>query len=200
MRPALSILFTLLVLPAVAVAQSSEESAKAKAFYEKGMARFQLEEYEAAIALWQDGFRNKPLPEFLYNIAQAYRLSKQPERALFFYKRYLSMSPNAPNRAEVERHITSLERFLREQSSITNAAPTAPREPRPNEQPPSTQPSTPPAAVTVSTPPPKKPIYKKGWFWGVIGGVAAAAIIVGVGVGVGATKDPTASFGAVKGN
>lgn len=31
---------------------------------------------------------------------------------------------------------------------------------------------------------PPKPFYKKGWFWGVVGGVAAGAIITGVAVGV----------------
>ncbi len=41
--------------------------------------------------------------------------------------------------------------------------------------------SKPETAVT-STPPEKKPIYKKGWFWGVVVGVV---VVVGAGVGVG---------------
>lgn len=38
--------------------------------------------------------------------------------------------------------------------------------------------------VTLPPPPPEKPVYKKGWFWGVIGGLAAGAVITGVAVGV----------------
>jgi hypothetical protein len=36
--------------------------------------------------------------------------------------------------------------------------------------------------VTPLAPP--KPFYKKGWFWGVVGGVAAGVVITGVAVGV----------------
>lgn len=50
------------------------------------------------------------------------------------------------------------------------------------------------AALRVPLPPPKpqppKPFYKTGWFWGIVGGVAAGAIITGVAVGV-AQKNAT---------
>ena len=45
------------------------------------------------------------------------------------------------------------------------------------------------ALVTPPPPPPPTPIYKKGWFWGVIGGVAAGVVITGVAVGVAAQKN-----------
>lgn len=32
-------------------------------------------------------------------------------------------------------------------------------------------------------PPAERPFYKKGWFWGVVGGVAAAAVVIGVVAG-----------------
>ena len=45
------------------------------------------------------------------------------------------------------------------------------------------------ALVASSVPPPAPtPFYKKGWFWGVVGGVAAGVIITGVAVGVAAQK------------
>src|SRR6478672_8124563 len=105
MRSILSALLSLslVLLPAGAARADADDDIKAKDFYQKGMARFQLEEYDGAIGLWQDGFRLKPAPEFLYNIAQAYRLSHRSEKAMAFYKKYLTMAPKAPNRAEVEK-------------------------------------------------------------------------------------------------
>jgi hypothetical protein len=46
-----------------------------------------------------------------------------------------------------------------------------------------------PAATNAAlyAPPPardERPIYKKGWFWGVVGGVAAGVVITGVAIGV----------------
>src|SRR6185503_6340136 len=71
-------------------------------------AQRRLEAYDKAIDEWEAGYRLKPAPQFLYNIAQAYRLSKRPDKALSFYQKYLKLSPHAENRPEVERHITAL--------------------------------------------------------------------------------------------
>jgi hypothetical protein len=48
---------------------------------------------------------------------------------------------------------------------------------------------TPPASQTVSTAPSRKPIYKRGWFWGVLAGVVAVGAGVGVGLALGLPKD-----------
>ncbi|MGZ3438356.1 MAG: hypothetical protein ACXVDD_02525 [Polyangia bacterium] len=89
--------------------------AQARKLYQAGMAHFQLEEYEVAIQLWQQGFKLKPAPEFLYNIAQAYRLGS--ERAAVYYQKYLNRYPLAPNRAEVERQIAIIKRQAAEQKA-----------------------------------------------------------------------------------
>jgi tetratricopeptide (TPR) repeat protein len=199
----------------------AEASSKAKAFYEQGMAHYHLEEYDRAIEKWEEGFRVRPVPEFLYNIAQAHRLSKRPDKALRFYKKYLQISPSAPNRGEVERHIAQLERLVKETTSSAQSPPSTTREPMPGTSatpapsgtasaPPSTPPAgspespSPPAAspapteTVVAAPPPKKPLYKKGWFWGVIGGSIAAVVVVGVVVGVVAGRDQPEVLPAVR--
>ena len=149
----------LLALPAVAqvspLPTQQDASAIAKARYEKGMAHFQLEEYDKAILEWEEGFRTRPVPEFLYNLAQAYRLSKVPERALTLYRRYLTMKPNAPNRTEVERHIVQLEKAVSTSAKAAsappyNALPAKPGQPAPTVA--ATQPTTP-----ASPPPPPPP-------------------------------------------
>lgn len=38
--------------------------------------------------------------------------------------------------------------------------------------------------VALPPPPPETPVYKKPWFWGVIGGIAAGAVITGIAVGI----------------
>jgi tetratricopeptide (TPR) repeat protein len=200
-----SILFVALFVGAVAGAEE-DEGTRARMLFERGMAHFQLEEYTAAIAKWEDGFRLKPVPEFLYNIAQAYRLSKQSEKALSFYKKFLRLKPEAANRAEVENHIRELSRLVSEQDRTANLPPTQPITPgkkRPVEEPeiapsaPGTpaaqpeapaQPSTP--VATVEKKPDKEPVTKKKWFWPVIGSVAGVVVIaVVVGAVVGTSGD-----------
>jgi tetratricopeptide (TPR) repeat protein len=179
---------------AVARAQStpaSNESAQARSYFDKGMAHYHLEEYAQAIDKWEAGFRIKPAPEFLYNIAQAYRLSNKPERALAFYQKYLRMNPKADNRPEVERHIATLRPIVDQQRPAAAAPPVnaipppAPAETARAPQVETKTPSTSRADLTATAARPR-PVYQKAWFWGVVGGAAmvvAAAVIVGVVVG-----------------
>jgi iron complex outermembrane receptor protein len=154
-----------LVAPLAGAQTADERAAQAKQHYESGMASFQLEEWDKAIEEWQAGFRIKPVPQFLYNIAQAYRLSKRPEKALSFYQKYLHMDPKAPNKTEVERHIATLTRVVAEQAKSASSPPTGTIEaetghPRPVETPPkpveptpAPQPAPPPT-VAAPTPAP----------------------------------------------
>ncbi len=222
---------TLLVAP-LARAQPSpptdERAAQAQRHYENGMGHFQLEEWDKAIDEWKEGFRVKPVPQFLYNIAQAYRLSKRPDPALSFYQKYLRMDPKAANRAEVDRHIVSLTKLIDQQAKSQSAPPVQPlpadthataapeivppppREP-PREPPPPTPAPAPvvtvqpvqaePAHVELTAAPVRKPITKKGWFWGVMGGaiaVVAAGVVVGVVLGTSSGGDSSKILPAAK--
>src|SRR5262249_7498064 len=98
----------------------------------------------------------KPDPIFLYNIAQAYRLSGDANKALFFYKGYLRNSPKAHNRADVEQKMQALQKQL-DQGQGQAPHPTSPPSPtstpgtdtiRPPAPPP------PPAAPPGPAPPP----------------------------------------------
>jgi Tetratricopeptide repeat len=187
-------------------------AAEAKQRYENGMAHFNLEEWDAAIDEWKSGYRAKPVAQFLYNIAQAYRLSKHYDEALSFYQRYLRADPKAPNRVEVEGHIAKLTSLLAQEKKTQNAPPTAtlavkpkgsegtPVTENPNASPapevaqvtqPSPAPSTPPPAVVATTVETEKPqpITKKKWFLPVV--IVAGVVVVGaivVGAAVGATS------------
>ena len=200
-----------------AATATDDTSAQAKKLYERGMAHFQLAEYDEAIAKWQEGFRTKPVPEFLYNIGQAYRLSSRPEKAVQNYRAYLRMQPEAANRAEVERHIASLQKVIDQSHSAATAPPTQPTtpsgmghgEPAATPPPATTSPSTPTVEAPASTPPTtgnalvasaperKTPVTKKAWFWGVVAGgavVVAGAVVLGVVFG---TKDNAKNLGSL---
>src|SRR6476659_3779277 len=104
-------------------AQQQDDAAMARTLYDRGMAHFRLEEYDQAIQKWEEGFRLRPVPEFLYNIAQAYRLSKRNEKARSFYKKYLLMDPEAPNKAQVLKHIAALDKAIEAEQRAANAPP-----------------------------------------------------------------------------
>jgi len=212
------------------ILSEEQRSAQARQLYERGMASFQLEEWDTAIEAWEQAFRIKPLPQILYNIAQAHRLAKRYEKALSFYKKYLNMEPKAANRGEVDRHVVTLTKLIDEQRRASSAPPTAPIRPVPEAKPvvatvessrpspspvgatkgepkPVVAPVEPKPAVVTTAPPPvvvveskpvdNRPITKKGWFWGVVGGAAAvvvAGVVIGVVVG---TSDNTRNLPAV---
>lgn len=204
----------LLLFAGAAQAEPTDPSAAAaERHWTAGMAHFRLDEYDAAVKEWEAGFRAKPSPQFLYNIAQAYRLSKQYEKALSFYKKYLYMQPDAPNRAEVENHIAVLTKLVSDQQAVATSPPV---QPLPAQETKAPEPTTAPAAAPATTPPSatpapngasaaitarapeKMPITKKGWFWGVIGGavaVVAAGVVVGVLLG---TADSAKTLPAVR--
>lgn len=159
---------------------------------------FSLGRFEEAAVLYEQLYEEFPEQQaLLYNLAQIQRMAGNHERALFLYRRYLVNSPNASNRAEVERRIPELERAVAEIKK-TQAPP---NELAPPELPPSTTTSTTPATPTTtatttaapadSSPPAvaaspvrrDKPVYKKWWFWtAIVGGavVVAGAVTLGV--------------------
>lgn len=143
----------------VARAQEDATAAQARVLYERGMAHFQLAEYDDAIARWQEGFRLKPVPEFLYNIGQAYRLSQRPDKAVQAYKAYLRMSPKAANKVEVDRHIASLQKAIDEGQRAASAPPTSPQPVKPEIKP-EPKPAK-PAVVAVTPKPTPPPVVEK---------------------------------------
>jgi iron complex outermembrane receptor protein len=144
----------IVLLVALLVASSARADpaldAQARKLYQAGMARFQAEEYEVAIQLWQRGFKLKPAPEFLYNIAQAYRLSS--ERAAVYLEKYLNRYPNAPNREDVLRQIALIKKQAAELHAADAAAKSEPPAP-PKKEPVAAVKSEPVAAATCSCAP-----------------------------------------------
>ncbi|MSP59003.1 MAG: hypothetical protein EXR72_01455 [Myxococcales bacterium] len=126
---------------------------------------------------------------FLYNIAQAYRLSNRPPRAIEFYKKYLKLDPAAKKRKEVEQRIAALEASggpplepiapgTKPQGEPERAVEPvdSPAAPPPSVAPPGNPGVLPAAAITVTAtaaPPPRK-------LWPIWLGVGAGLVVVGV--------------------
>jgi hypothetical protein len=179
-------LLALLVFARAASAQGGDgddaRTAEVRRQFESGMAHFNLQEYDAAIHDFEAGYRLKPDPVFLYNLAQAHRLAGHRERALYFYRAYLRAQPDSPERGEVEGRIHDLQAQVDAQPKPMTAPPTSTTKQKASIKQPTPAPAN---LVTATAPPPPqhKPIYKRWWLWTAVG-VAAAGMAVGVAVAV----------------
>ena len=129
----------------------ADDAQKARDLFTQGNTYFDLGQFDKAIDAWQSGYQLKNDPGFLYNIAQAYRTTGEAQKAVFFYKRYLSNSPKARNRSEVEQKIEALQKQLSVQEQakgLPPPGPFGPDNPGANGVPPATEPSVPSTAVT----------------------------------------------------
>ncbi|MSP60880.1 MAG: hypothetical protein EXR72_11155 [Myxococcales bacterium] len=107
-------------------ASDAKLTAEAWQRYRGGMARFNIDDYDGAIKEFQAAYLLVQDASFLYNIAQAYRKSDRPQKALDYYRRYLRGSPPPPNRVEVEVLVAQLEATLGAQAVASAAAVAAP--------------------------------------------------------------------------
>jgi len=183
--------FVLLAASGTARAAPLDDEKQAHVLYDRAEKSFDLGKFSDALADYQSAYEAKPLPGFLFNIAQCYRNLGKFERARFFFRRYLALEPHAPNRWRVEELIAEMSKQLEEQ-----APPPAPAvEPRPVEEapPPASASAAPPPVavsppaptgavpvVTATAPPPvqpgPQPVWRRWWFWTGVGAVVAGGI------------------------
>ncbi|PKN45161.1 MAG: hypothetical protein CVU59_09815, partial [Deltaproteobacteria bacterium HGW-Deltaproteobacteria-17] len=95
--------------PAAAQTRNKE---KARAHYEAAEKLYQKAEFRKALDDYLkvlDYIERDSIPEMYFNIAQCHRQLAEVEKALFYYRLFLSKSPTSPLRPEVEKHIAALE-------------------------------------------------------------------------------------------
>jgi tetratricopeptide (TPR) repeat protein len=168
-----------------------EAESQARAHYQRGITHYDLSEFDAAIAEFKKAYELTKAPALVYNIAQAYRLKGDKPNALSSYKAYLRLDPSAGNRAEVEGHVSSLEKGIaedrRREEELRREAP--PRSPPAKSAPSKPAPAAPssPAKevmrvdanvmrVEVAQPRGNRTMMRAGW-------ITAAAGVVVVGAG-----------------
>jgi hypothetical protein len=116
----------IVLLTLAAGAARADDADKARELFTQGNTFFDLGQFDKAIDAWQQGYQLKNDPGFLYNIAQAYRTMGDAQKAVFFYKRYLSNAPKAHNRSEVEQKIAALQQQLSAQEQAKGLPPPGP--------------------------------------------------------------------------
>lgn len=176
--------------PAPATTQPAADPKTPKEFIGRATQRFSAGDYAGAIDDYRAAYQLRQLPTLIFNIAQAHRKAGQIQEALTNYERFLKEDPKstlgpeaeahaAAMRAKIEAEKSSMEReaaarLAQQRVDEAEALAKAREEERRKAE----------AALLLATTTKKVPIYKRPWFWLVIGGVAVAAIGAGVGVGL----------------
>src|SRR5687767_10417733 len=105
----------LMISGGIAAAQqpTPEQQKIAEEAFGKGNTAYNLGRFTEAVEHFTKAYEAWPSPEFLYNIAQSYRLAGDCKQSLHFYKRFRSLKEkdtaaplSASKREEVDRFIT----------------------------------------------------------------------------------------------
>jgi tetratricopeptide (TPR) repeat protein len=174
---------------AAAPVRADEAEQKSRAHFALGREHLELREYDEAIHEFEVGYQLKPVPLFLYNIAQVAYIAGKRQKALDNYRLYLKVSPRAAERALVNDRIDELER------AIAAEPPPAPPPPPPTLVP--VAPSTPPPSLVASPAsdvPPAPPPSKHKKLWIALAVVGAAVVVGGVATAVAITETSSTEY------
>jgi tetratricopeptide (TPR) repeat protein len=152
---------------------------------------YQAGSYKQAIVELQAAYAANPLPRILCNLAKAYRKDGQLKEAAEHYDLCLRTDPHLSpqERAEFGDSLAQLRRSLEPPAPARPAGVDQKAEPVPRAQPAPTDPQVAGAPVAA---PESRPVYKRAWFWGVLGGVVAAGAVATVaGVLAARSAQPT---------
>jgi tetratricopeptide (TPR) repeat protein len=195
-------LLVLVPLPSFAQQKNGKkidpDEAKARGLFGEAQKAYDLGQFSAALDQYSEAYKLRPLPGFLFNIAQCHRQLGNFKEASFFYGRFIDKSnPDAANVALAKELLDDSKK--KEAEKVAEAA----RKDKDDEArqaalaqkakadapvvtslvPAEVPPSAPPLVVEEEA-----PVYKKGWFWGVVGTVAAGAIAGGIYAGIKASQ------------
>jgi tetratricopeptide (TPR) repeat protein len=148
----------------------------------QGHRLYLLGRYQDAIGEYRRAYELRADPQFLFQIAEAYRQLGATEQALFYYERYLAGAAAGPDRAVAEQRVAEIESL--------RAAPPAPSPaPRLVAAPGAT------AAPIVRRP---APIWRRWWLWTAIGVALAAGATAAALAGRSETSTPSTDLGDKK--
>ncbi len=117
---------------------------------------------EAALDEYQKAYQRLPVPRLLYSIARLQHRLGQLRAALTSYERFLTTT--VPDDEELRAKAREYKAQLLASPLPPDPAPAA-SEPAPSS-----------AAIQLTGPPARQPIYKKWWLWTLVGVAAAGAI------------------------
>jgi hypothetical protein len=104
---------------------------EAQRHYDAGVVHYQAQEYAEAVDEFDAAVKLKPLPQWVFGLAQACRLARQYDRSLAAYRQYLALVPDAENRPMVEQRIAEVEKALAAEKAAAAPPPMAEHAPPP---------------------------------------------------------------------
>lgn len=104
------------------------KTVEARRHFKQGREFLDANAYPEAIAEFEAAFSLVPLPEFLFNIAQAYRLEDDAEHALQMYTRFIEVVPDGSIADEARAHIAVLTKEISDAKQEADAIEVARRQ------------------------------------------------------------------------
>src|SRR5262249_54758701 len=99
--PRLLLAMLVVALAARSAAAADTAPPPARRLSEPGEKLYAPPKFSHALDEYQKAFDAKPIPDFLFNIGQCYRNLGDYDSAIFSYRKYLTLAPDAPNRPQV---------------------------------------------------------------------------------------------------
>jgi tetratricopeptide (TPR) repeat protein len=88
----------------------SDAEQRAREYFREGRARHDAGAFAEAIVDYQAAYSLSARPELLFNIAQCYRLLGDSDRAILYYRQYLTVVPEGGASDDARAHIENLRR------------------------------------------------------------------------------------------
>lgn len=107
-RAGAAALVALMALAAPVAAQPQKDAARAH--FDRARELHAKKQYLEAAEAYLAAFAEVPMPAFLYNAGQVYRLAGDHDRAVEHYRRYLELEPDGEGSADARAFLAELER------------------------------------------------------------------------------------------
>jgi tetratricopeptide (TPR) repeat protein len=152
---------------------------------------------QEAIAEFRRAYELRADARFLFDIAEGYRQLGLGDQATFFYERYLSAAPDAPDREDVDEQIAALRRL---RPPTPGAAPAAPTPAPPFAHDVLVVPLPLPLPVPVTAPvlAPRRPLWRRWWAWATLGALVVGGTVAAFALERDHTEVPSTALGDQK--
>jgi tetratricopeptide (TPR) repeat protein len=136
--------------------EQTEQTELAKEHFYRAEKLFALRRFERALNEYEAAFEAKPIADFLFNIGQCHVNLGNYSEAIFSFRKFLKLKPNAKNRDQVEEYIATLDKKQAD---------------KPRDEPPLEL--VPKDGNTSVDKPKSRRFYTRWWFWTGVAAVAA---------------------------